>query len=62
MDKSKSNKLTGLIAKLTVVANKAIKKTEISQETQKHYTKTDINVPFNLNHFDRNLRMAKLLK
>jgi hypothetical protein len=62
MDKSKSTKLTGLIAKLTVAANKAVKKSEISQKTQKHYSKTDVNVPFNVNHLDRNLRTAKLLK
>lgn len=62
MDKSKSTKLTGLITKLTVAANKAVKKTENSNRTQKHYVGTGVKVPFNLNHFDQNLRTAKLLK
>lgn len=62
MDNVKSTKLTAMISKLTVAANKAIKKTHTLQDTRKHYSKTDFNAPLRLNQFEQNMRTAKLLK
>ncbi len=63
MDREKSVKLTGLIKKLTVAANKSVKRKENFEEAgKKQYAKTKIERPITLNHRDFNLRTAKLLK
>ena len=43
MDNVKTKKLTALISKLTVAANKAIKKNEPEYNPRKHYSITGLN-------------------
>ncbi len=50
MDNVKSKKLTALISKLTIAANKAVaKKAAQAHEPRKHYSITGLNVNANYN-------------
>lgn len=62
MDKSKSTKLNGLIAKLTIAANKAVRKTGNPQKAHTHSTEKKVRLPFSMDNFDRDLHTAKLIK
>ncbi|MBI5917548.1 MAG: hypothetical protein HY842_19440 [Bacteroidetes bacterium] len=61
MDQVKSNKLTSLIAKLTIAANKAVKKPDNRQETRKRFTNTDFYTPQRQQHFEQHFKTAQLI-
>ena len=62
MDKVNSTKLTALISRLTVAANKAVKKTNSQQDTRKHYAKSDFRNTLRLHLNEQNFHAAKLIK
>ena len=62
MDKVKSIKLTALISKLTIAANKAVKKQETRLETRNHYSITGLNVGATQNGRDAAFFAANLLR
>ena len=58
MDKNRSSRLTGLISKLTIAANKAVKKEkEVRKHTQR-FTRTEFQVPLRLTPIEQNLRTS----
>jgi hypothetical protein len=61
MDRNKSTKLNGLIAKLTIAANRAVKKNETEKTFTKRPVKPEYQAPIHLNHFDQRLRTFKPL-
>jgi hypothetical protein len=60
MDTVKSSKLTALISKLTVAANKAVKKTRERNGSQKHYPEAKFNTSLRFHLKEQNLHAAKL--
>ena len=57
MDGKTSSKLTGLISKLTVAANKAVKKKKEEQRFSQHPNQ-NFNHRLKLNQLEKNLRPA----
>ncbi len=62
MDKVNSKKLTALISRLTVAANKAIKTKNEHQDSRKHYFASDFHRSIKMHINEQNLRSAKLIK
>ncbi len=63
MEKNKSSKLTGFIAKLTTAANKGVKKNLDSQRFQTRNAKTDFIAPLHLGtrSFEAQMRSSKTI-
>lgn len=61
MDKNKSTKLSGFIAKLTSAANRAAVKND-EKKLQKRHLRNDYHAPIHMNSFEQNLMVSKLFE
>jgi hypothetical protein len=61
MDKIKSTKMTGFIAKLTNAANRAAMKND-EKKLQKRHLRTDFHAPMHMGRLEPNLRVSKLFE